>query len=158
MIKPEPKPPLDDEDLRAIGAVTANFAALEQLLHYLIWSLVGGDQRTSQIITTEYPFRSLPAVAFALVKHRASAGPTVKKCEKLMKRIERLELQRDQLTHSFCVKDKAREQLVLAKASLRVGAGWSMSQQWMTLNEVNQLADEIDEAGTEVLQLLVETT
>ena len=149
-------PPLEDEDFRAIGAVTVNFAALEGLLKFFVWAFIGPDQRTGQIVTTEYSFRKLRAVALGLVKHRVRDAAMVDKCSLLLTRIGSLEERRNQITHSSWSKNKTEKKLVRLKPKLHPSKGWDLTTEWLTVDEVNLVADQLGEAGAELMDLLAE--
>src|SRR2546428_8736610 len=93
-------PPRDDH-LKAIGQITVNFTLLESQLQFLVWTLIGPDQRLGQTITAELSFRAVQTVAGSVFRHRYVHSEKIDELSNLLKRVSQVAEKRNQIIHSL---------------------------------------------------------
>lgn len=144
--------PLGDEDLRAIGRITANFALLELMMSNCIWLLVSADARIGQIITAELSFRRLLVLFSSLYRHKASTPQAIDELDALLSRVVQAEEKRNQVTHSIWGAGHAPGEVARIKATAKQRKGFRIQIEEMTTEDLHDIADFISKVATDVQQ------
>jgi hypothetical protein len=137
-------PPRDDH-LKAIGQITVNFALLESTLAFLVWDLIGSDQRLGQIITAELSFRSIQALASSIFRHKCEHDEQIGELEHLLKRISDAEAKRNQIIHSIWAAGDTAEKITRIKYTAKIKKGFDVKFEQYTAVHLMEIADEISE-------------
>jgi hypothetical protein len=91
---------LPDQLLRALGRVTASFAALEAEIAYLVWLMLP-TLTTGFIVTAELSARSVRNLALALFRDLSPKPAMLNELAALLKQADAAEQKRNRLLHSI---------------------------------------------------------
>lgn len=146
--------PLGDEDLGAIGRITANFALLEETISTCIGRLVGAGPAIGQIITAELPFRRLLPLLSSLYRHRTSNDEAIAQLDTLLGRVAQAGEKRNLITHSLWGADHTGEKIARIKATARKRKGLKHQFEEMTTSDLDAIADFTATVADEVRQFM----
>lgn len=94
---------MTDQFLSAIGAVSVEFAVLEQQVHLAIWSFLVGtslaDQERGRLVTASRSFGNNVDLLFSLIRNRAP-DPMHERLNVLRGRLSEAETERNMIVHS----------------------------------------------------------
>jgi hypothetical protein len=92
---------INDDQLKALGRLTAEFSLLELMIASLAWRL-SGDARSGMIFTSHLSFTRLCQATIALAIEKMKTTPAVAdELEQITERALRLEDDRNRLIHSI---------------------------------------------------------
>jgi len=146
--------PLSDEHLRCIGKVSANFALLEEMVAFCIWSLIGNEQRLGQIITVELSFRQKVALFSSLYRYRVNSSEEPAELKQLLDRATQAEEKRNAIIHALWGTGGAKETVTRFKATAKRASGLKFVSQEMSVQDLDGVADFIAEVVSDVLKFL----
>ncbi len=148
--------PLNDEFLRALGRVTANFSALEHHVSAVVAGTIGANQKIGQAVAANFSFtRSLDYLS-AVCKLNADEGEDFESVGDLLPHLAELEQRRNQIIHSAWMTpllDPADRTVVRFKMSTRRKSGLSHMSEETTKDDLENLADEIRETAEKLAEL-----
>ena len=140
----------------AIGRMCIAFSSLEGQLKFMVGKLVGIDQIVGQIITAELSFRNILNLLGSLYKHRTNDNDFRKKVDDLLKNISNLEQNRNSLIHSTYGLTKDPETIARFKNTARMKHGLKNNFDIITIEQIDHLVVEIENANSEVINLFLE--
>jgi type II secretory pathway pseudopilin PulG len=155
------------DEFRAIGFITANFAALEQSMRYLIWQLLIKGQGTTDfavknlqfqvglVITAELSFARLSALLSSLYGQIETDSNAVSELDTILKRASQVEGKRNQIVHSaWMITDGPKQNLFRVKFTAKRSTGLKMQQEKMTLKELDDIANSIGEVYRDITNFM----
>ncbi len=145
---------MTEQHLRALGRVAVNFQALEMWITFWVIQLVGPDQKVGQMVTVQLPYGKLCVLASSLFNYRFVGTPFALEFEALIKQSLKLEEQRNQLFHSAWMTDDASGEISRLKRTLKLGKELAYNSPAMNPDEIDELADKMNQVATELCQLL----
>jgi hypothetical protein len=133
-----------DDQLRALGRITANFQLLEMLLALWTGVLIKTDQAAGFMITSQLSFRRLCALMGTMFRHRIVEVEARSVMERLLKQAAQIEERRNAFVHStWSNPDQqsktARGKIILSKDGVRVHT------EKLSSDEMNHVGDSISE-------------
>jgi len=149
-------PPTADH-LTAMGRITANFAELETMVSFFVWSLIGPDQRLGQIITAGLSFRKLLDLLSNLYRHRHNDSPLIEELNGLIAEAAQAEDKRNLITHSYWAAGDTDETTTRVKVTARRYRGLKHQFEQMSVEDLDAIADLIAEARNHISQFMVRT-
>ncbi|MCH8093249.1 MAG: hypothetical protein IH953_01520 [Chloroflexi bacterium] len=97
-----PKLPLSENLLIAIGTFVARFSLLELQIHYLVWNLLAPNQQgIGRLITNAIGFAELLRMLGSLFKYSTPDKKLQKRMNKLVDKLHKAGLARNDVLHSF---------------------------------------------------------
>src|SRR4051794_23052635 len=142
--------PVPERLLARIGDITVSFALLESVLQSLIWTLLGGGQRTGQAVTAEISFRGLRALAVSLCLERYDDGEELATLRSLCGRAANAEEERNQITHSVWGAGDSRETITRVKTTAKEKHGLRFVFVGMGEPELAAIAERIMQLAYDV--------
>jgi len=139
-----------DDHLKAMGLITVNFSLLENTIAFIIWLLLGLDQQTGQIITSELSFRRLLELFSSLCRNKKNDKVTLEKLKTLLKRIEHAEQERNKIIHSMWTAGNDEETITRFKITAKIRNGLMHQYEQLKVEHLNKIADEIAEVAAAV--------
>ncbi len=144
-------PAIDNSLLEPIGAVTVNFAMLEESLSFGIWIFLFGnnaqEQRTGQIVTAELSFRRKVDLFCCLFRHRFPDKDDTE-LSKLRVKLMDVEAKRNRLVHSFWAASDEKGKSTRMKTTAK-HKGIRFQFEKMGKEEIKSIADIIAEVAYE---------
>ena len=128
---------------RELGRVTAEFAALEDELHYVIWTLLSWDQTLGQLVTAELSFKQLVALASSLFGYRSRNREDVNALESVLTRVAAVEARRNTLVHSRWLDANGPTAAIRWKRTARRKQGLRHQFEETPIADIQALADDI---------------
>jgi hypothetical protein len=138
--------------LQAIGRICINFSHLESIVESFTWDLIGPDQRLGQILTTERSFRQVRELASCIWLEKFPDPEMRKSFADLLNRIGEIEARRNQIIHSTWYPGESRETITRVKVTAKMNKGYHLVAEQMSVEALNQFAEEIAAANWDVLQ------
>lgn len=145
------KIPLSDEHFRAIGKITAIFAALEENVSFYIWLLIGGEQRLGQIITAELSLSQKVALLSSLYRYRSNSAEEPTELKELLSRVRQAEEKRNAIIHSVWGTGTTRETITRIKTTAKRSRGLTFQFQQTSVRDLDEIADFIAEVAKDVV-------
>lgn len=140
-----------DEFFRALGRLTASFAALEHQLKVLAAALISRtDQELGRIVTAELPFAKLVALVGSLARYRIGDEARHRELKALLARAASVEDRRTSVTHSEWGPGSVAETRVRVKMALLKNQGVVAERHGTTAADVDELAAEASALAAEV--------
>ena len=139
-----------DEQLKAIGRIITNFAALETMIKNCVWDLIGRDQEIGRTITAQrIQFDSLIDLLVSLHKQRVPNTSSGEKSSKLLKELlPRLNLannQRNTIAHSLWLTDGVQKEAIRTKTAAKKKTGLKDDFESKSADDLNKIADFIED-------------
>jgi hypothetical protein len=144
-----------DEHLKAIGLITVNFALLENQIAFAIWFLIGLDQQTGQIITAELSLKGLVALFCSLYRNKTNDPSAINELNDLMKKVTQAEEKRNVIMHSVWAAGDTEKTITRFKQTAKTKKGLQNQFEQMTVEKLNEIANEIAEAAAEVNEFVI---
>jgi len=145
-MKPRIKINIDDSVLALVREIAVYFEFLDQSVQSLIWHLLGADQRTGQIVTSEMSFRRVLNLFACLVRHRAP-HVSQQRLDDFVARLNRANENRNRIIHSRLIggfPSGGGEILRMKITAKQKGVQFQFQQ--LTHAELKAIADELAEA------------
>jgi hypothetical protein len=140
-----------DDFFRALGRVTASFAALEHQLQVLASLLISRtDQELGRIVTAELSFRKLVDVVSSLARYRMGDEPRHRELNALLARAATAEDRRRCVTPAEWGPGSVAETRVRVRMALRKNRGLRLELPGMTAADVDEVAAEASAIAAEV--------
>jgi hypothetical protein len=143
-----------DDFFRALGRLTASFAALEHQLQVLASLLISRtDQELGRIVTAELSFRKLVDVASSLARYRMGDEPRHRELKALLARAATAEDRRRCVTPAEWGPGSVAETRVRVRMAVRRNKGLRLELQGMTAADVDEVAAEASAIAAEVAKI-----
>lgn len=146
------KAAIEEDLLKPLGLVSANFALLEETLSFAIWLLLVGnsakEQRTGQIVTTRMSFREKIILFEALYKHRLPEKD-LDGFRKIKRRLKRANEKRNSLLHSTWLASGEKGSSMRSARHFKEGA-IDFEFEKMSAKEIEKRAHSIAEVSHEL--------
>ncbi len=145
---------MTDEHLKEIGRVAVNFSSLEIHLTFFTWGLISEDQATGQAITTGMSFNSISNMFASLCKIKVTEPIALKEFEDITKKINDINVRRNQIIHSFwATDDNNKSKVSRIKFKADGFKGLKHIHEDITSLDIKKLADEIKTVTEELMKL-----
>src|SRR2546426_3543465 len=148
------KAPVPDDCLRAIGRITVNFVLLEQSIAFLVWQLIGAQQRVGQAITSELSFRQLVALASSLHRQFDVVGDASDQLEEILNRAVKAEENRNRIIHSFWGPGHTSDSITRIKTTAKKAAGLKHQFEQMRAADLDGVADSMAAVADEIQRFM----
>jgi len=136
--------PATDDQLRALGRITANFQLLEMLLASWTGALIKTDQAAGFMITSQLSFRRLCELMGTMFRHRITDAEARSVMERLLKRAAKIEERRNAFIHSTW--SDPDQQLKTARGKLKLSKdGVILHTERLSSAQMNQVGDSISD-------------
>ena len=144
--------------LQEIGKITVNFAFLEDVISFFVWTWISKDQTVGQIITAELSFRNLIALLSSIFRHRTEDSEKVKMLDALLKRALQLEEKRNIITHSVWAGGKTpdTDTITRVKRSAKIYKGLRHQFEQIGVADLNKIAKEIAVLAEEIQTFMID--
>ena len=147
---------MTDDFLAAIGAVTVQFAVLENHLEMAIWTLLVGtnmsDQPTGRIVTSELSFQKSVHLFAALHRHRFP-GEREEQLKSLCKKLRQIEDERNVIAHSTWL---AGEEGKIVRFKSTAKGVLKAKFEHLSLADTKAIATRIHSAAEDVFNFLMD--
>jgi hypothetical protein len=138
----QPTPP---EYLQRIGKITSSFAMLEQVVAFLIWTIISDDSVVGQIITAELNFKQLLSLLSSLYRHKRSNETKINELEHLLKRAMQVSDKRNVICHSIWGAGDAAASITRIKTTAKIAKGLRRQFQQTTVKDLDSIIQEIQD-------------
>ncbi|MDP1744989.1 MAG: hypothetical protein Q8L90_05390 [Bacteroidota bacterium] len=146
---------MTDEYLKQIGRVAVNFSSLEIYLTFSIWELISEDQDLGKAITSGMSFNSLSNMFAAICKIKINGSKELNECEEVTKRINEVNVRRNQIMHSNWLTDEGTSKVSRLKIKADGYKGIKLTNEYISVEEIQKLADEIKLLAKDVMELSI---
>lgn len=155
---------LNDEFLRALGRVTANFSALEFYMDFAIGGLVGHEQEIGQTVAAGLSFKNKCSMLGSLFRLRvaAAARSDATSClaslKRFLGRAQKLENRRNQIIHSAWLVGENDPPGVASrfKITSSQNSGLQHHSELIDVGVLNRFADELNAHTLQLIPLLTD--
>lgn len=150
---------ISDDQLKALGRLTAEFSLLEFMIASLVWWL-SGDQASAMILTTHLPFKRLRQAAEALARAKMKTNTAaLDEIKKIMKRASDHEKDRNRLIHSIWMRlpgvpggPAPAPGGPLSRLKMTANRKFEVQLEAFPADDINRVADKIGQTTRDVVR------
>ncbi|KKP90711.1 MAG: hypothetical protein UR94_C0024G0023 [Parcubacteria group bacterium GW2011_GWA2_36_10] len=129
-----------------IGEISCNFSLLELYLSCFITRLISEDTKIGTIVTCEMSFQNLLKAFHSLLKYKINNEKDLKEANKLVKKLNSLEQERNKIVHSVYLSESDSKNIVRLKTTAKQNHGLKTTTEPVNLKKFTLLNEEIDQA------------
>ncbi|MPZ68811.1 MAG: hypothetical protein GEU71_04705 [Actinobacteria bacterium] len=146
-----------ERTLRALGRVSANFAALEVSTSLMIWALIGDEDEVGQIVTAKLSYRQLLDILAGLTHYRCGDSREIHaELMAFIKTADAAQQKRNIVLHSaYTAPNEGEEEMGRLKMRLDRKRGLAKDVFFdEATSEVEAAADQVRDAANEAFRLM----
>jgi hypothetical protein len=146
--------PLTDDELRAIGRISVNFNALENVISAVVWTFVGPDPMLGVLLTAGESFDRLLSKFKQLAHYRLSEPQHLDLISGWLPKVRSVQQQRNRILHSAWLEPKDRSTGIVAYKITVRGIDMDHNLHPYSARELDEIADHIDAVRQEFTTII----
>ena len=142
------------EILTLIGDMTVSWSLLEMHMQMLFGVLLGADQRTQNIITSQLGFRQLRIIVLSLYLEKYGEDENYTSLKAILSKAKTLEAERNRITHSVYGGGREDGRVMRLKMKASEKTGFKLDSEWYDPERLRKFSDEIRNTASEILSFV----